>query len=50
MQAKLLLLNTDAPLAEIAANTGFCNAAYLANVFKNETGLTPGVWRKGDLH
>jgi len=49
VQAKLLLRNTDAPLTEIAANTGFCNAAYLANVFKNETGMTPGAWRKGDL-
>ena len=48
VQAKLLLRNTDAPLTEIAANTGFCNAAYLANVFKSETGLTPGAWRKGD--
>ena len=46
VQAKLLLRNTDAPLAEIAANTGLCNAAYLANVFKGETGLTPGAWRK----
>lgn len=48
VQAKLLLRNTDAPLTEIAARTGFCNSAYLANVFKSETGLTPGAWRKGD--
>ena len=46
VQAKLLLRNTDAPLAEIAEQTGFCNAAYLASVFRNEMGLTPGVWRK----
>ena len=46
VQAKLLLRNTDAPLTEIARQAGFCNAAYLANVFRRETGLTPGVWRK----
>ena len=48
VQARLLLRSTNASLAEIAARTGFCNAAYLANVFRSETGLTPGAWRKGD--
>ena len=46
VQAKLLLRNTDAPLAEIARQTGFGNAAYLVTVFRNTTGLTPGAWRK----
>lgn len=45
VQAKLLLRNTNAPLTEIAGQTGFCNAAYLANVFRRETGTTPGSWR-----
>ena len=43
---KLLLRNTDRPLSEIAGQTGFCNAAYLANVFHRETGMPPGAWRK----
>ena len=46
VQAKLLLRNTDSSLSEIAAQTGFCNAAYLANIFRRETGLTPGTWRQ----
>lgn len=46
VQAKLLLRNTDATLAEIARQTGFGNAAYLVTVFRNTTGLTPGAWRK----
>ena len=46
IQAKLLLRNTDAPLTRIAEQTGFCNAAYLANVFRRETGITPGSWRQ----
>ena len=46
VQAKLLLRNSDSPLSEIAEQTGFCNAAYLANVFRRETGLTPGSWRQ----
>lgn len=45
VRAKLLLGNSDATLAEIADATGFCSAAYLANVFRRETGLTPGAWR-----
>ena len=46
VKAKLLLRNTDRSLSEIAEQTGFCNAAYLANVFRRETGMTPGTWRK----
>lgn len=45
-QAKLILRNSDTPLAGVARLTGFCNAAYLANVFRREMGLTPGAWRK----
>ncbi|MBQ3290424.1 MAG: substrate-binding domain-containing protein [Kiritimatiellae bacterium] len=48
VQAKLLLRNTDAPLSEIAKRTGFGNAAYLVTLFRNKTGVTPGVWRKRD--
>ncbi|MCR5753065.1 MAG: substrate-binding domain-containing protein [Kiritimatiellae bacterium] len=48
VQAKLLLANTCATLTEIARRTGYCNAAYLANVFRRETGLTPGAWRESN--
>jgi len=44
-KAKLLLAGTKMTLAEIARETGFCNAAYLANVFKRETGLRPAKYR-----
>jgi len=47
VKAKLLLRNTDRSLSEIAGQTGFCNAAYLANLFRRETGMTPGAWRQG---
>ena len=44
--ARRLLLSTDLTLAAIAVRTGFCNAGYLANTFRRETGLTPGEFRK----
>lgn len=46
VKAKLLLAGTNLPLPEIARRTGYCNAPYLANVFRRETGQTPGEWRK----
>lgn len=46
VQAKLLLRNTECPLPEIAEQVGFCNAAYLVNIFRRETGMTPGCWRQ----
>ena len=30
---------------EIAEACGFCNVAYLSNVFRRETGLSPRAWR-----
>lgn len=46
VRARLLLRGTDQTLAEIASACGFCNAAYLANLFRRVFGLTPGAWRK----
>ncbi|MBR1920632.1 MAG: substrate-binding domain-containing protein [Kiritimatiellae bacterium] len=46
VRARLLLGGTDLPLAEVARRAGYCNASYLANVFRRETGLTPGMFRK----
>ena len=46
IKAKLLLRGSELPLSQIARLTGFCDAAYLANVFRREFGITPGIWRK----
>ena len=44
-RVKLLLKNTDKTVADIAAETGFCNAAYLTNTFREATGVTPRAYR-----
>ena len=44
-RAKILLAETDYPLRAIAAETGFCHAAHLANAFRAAFGLTPGQFR-----
>ena len=45
-QVKRLLTSTDYPLEAIAAETGFCHAAHLANAFRSAFGITPGEWRR----
>ena len=45
--AKSLLANEDLSIAQVATECGFCNQAYLTNVFRAETGLTPKAWRRG---
>jgi len=40
-----LLANDTLTLAQIAAECGFCNQAYLSNLFHKDTGLTPRNWR-----
>ncbi len=45
VKAKLLLGGTKMTLAEVAREVGYCDAAYLANVFRLETGISPGKWR-----
>ncbi len=42
-----LLLNTDFSLDEIAAKTGFCDAAHFSACFKKQIGNPPSVYRKG---
>jgi len=32
-------------IKSIAEACGFCNVAYLSNVFRRETGLSPRAWR-----
>lgn len=46
--AKVLLSGTGKTIAEIAAETGFCTASYLSNIFRDATGKTPRQWRNGE--
>jgi len=41
-----LLRETDLPLAEIAARTGFRHAEYMTVAFNRRHGLAPSAWRK----
>jgi len=45
-RAKELLRETDWTLAEIAERTGYKHAEYLHAVFSQQTGMTPGAYRK----
>lgn len=44
-QAAALLRNTDLPIAEISARTGFRSPSYFASCFKANFGLTPKQFR-----
>jgi LacI family transcriptional regulator len=44
-RAQLLLRETNLPLAQVAALTGFRHAEYFSVVFKREIGKTPGQFR-----
>ena len=48
-RAKLLLETTQAPVSDIAAETGFCSPSHLANTFRDATGTSPRDWRKRAL-
>ncbi len=45
-EAKRLLANTDYSLLDIAIAVGFDNQSYFTSVFKKNTGMTPGQYRK----
>lgn len=45
-QAKLLLLKTEWPIAEIAHRVGFENVPYFTNCFTSRIGLSPTKFRK----
>jgi AraC-like DNA-binding protein len=45
-QAKLLLLKTEWPVAEIALHVGFENVPYFSNCFTRQIGLPPTKFRK----
>ncbi|HEX4452676.1 MAG TPA: helix-turn-helix transcriptional regulator [Kofleriaceae bacterium] len=44
--ALALLVDSDASIAEIAAQTGFASQSHLTNVFRGEFGTTPGRARR----
>ena len=45
-QAAALLLTTNAPITEIAMDTGFDNMSYFIRQFKHCKGCTPSAFRK----
>ncbi len=47
-QARELLLNSDTPIAEIAEQLNYCDAAHFARQFKKRVGVTPRQYRQID--
>jgi LacI family transcriptional regulator len=45
-RAKRLLLESDLPLLAVAEASGFATPSYLAQVFREETGMTPARYRR----
>lgn len=45
-RAAALLTSTDLPIAGVADETGFADQPHLTRVFKAQTGLTPGAYRR----
>jgi AraC family transcriptional regulator len=40
------MLETEAPLSDIALQCGFTDQAHLGNRFREATGLSPAAWRR----
>ena len=49
VRVKRMLADTDIPIGNIATECGFCNVAYLSNVFRKATSLSPRAWRQGAM-
>jgi LacI family transcriptional regulator len=45
-RARRLLRETDLPISRVAAGAGFQSASYLAQVFRQESGVTPARYRR----
>lgn len=45
-QAQFLLAASDRSVAQIAADTGFCDSSHFIRVFRKAAGVTPEVYRK----
>ncbi len=49
MHAQSLLIEDDAPLAEIAEACGFCDVYHFGREFKRSVGAAPAAWRRSEL-
>ena len=49
-RCRKLLKETDMPLADIAAETGFCDEAHFIRTFRESRGITPGKFRRLHRH
>ena len=45
-RAQALLIDTSAPLNEVAEATGFADAVHFGRTFRKLTGATPAAWRR----
>lgn len=45
-RARMLLLETDAAISEVAISCGFSDQSHFTRVFVNVVGTTPGTWRR----
>ena len=50
LHAQDLLSDTDLTQEEIAKRSGFANAQHFSRVFRDQTGVTPGVYRSLNRH
>jgi transcriptional regulator GlxA family with amidase domain len=48
-RAKQLLLSANAPLSNVAIETGFSDQAHFTRVFRKNIGTTPASWKKSQL-
>lgn len=47
--AKRLLIETNTPLSQISYQVGYADLGYFSRVFKEESGISPSLYRKGRL-
>jgi transcriptional regulator GlxA family with amidase domain len=45
-RAKSILATTDLSMPEVAMRSGFCSAPRFSDMFRRETGTTPGSYRR----
>ena len=45
-RAALMLEQPELPLAAVASDAGFADQSHMTRVFRDQTGLTPGAWRR----